>query len=78
MPWIPTGERYGLLTRIAMERELEIRKLGSVLTFDTSQSANRNYPIADPKSRLLSRGARKRNASHRAADAAGGMLVVES
>jgi len=20
MPWIPTGERYGLLTRIAMER----------------------------------------------------------
>src|SRR5262249_54217530 len=33
------------------------------------ESVNRNYPTADPKSRLLSQERRRWNASHRAADA---------
>ena len=41
------------------------------------KSVNRNYPTADPKSRLPSRGRRKWNASHRAAGTAGGTLIVD-
>src|SRR5439155_6586762 len=44
---------------------------------DRNELVNREYPTADPKSRLPSRGARRWNASHRAADA-GSSLVSAS
>src|SRR5207247_2553255 len=40
----------------------------SPASFSISESANRKYPTADPKNRLLNRGRRRWNASHRAAD----------
>ena len=40
-------------------------KAGQSLLLTQSESVNRNYPTADPKSRPLSRGVRRWNASHR-------------
>ncbi len=49
-----------------------------LLNSERSESINRKYPTADPKSRVLSRGPRKWNASHRAADAASSLVSASN
>src|SRR5438094_5159343 len=51
---------------------------GQSLLSTQSEFVNRKYPTADPKSRLLSRGWRKWNASHRVADAASSLVSASN
>src|SRR6266480_3716764 len=51
---------------------------GQSLLSTQSEFVNQNYPTADPQSRLLNRGARRWNASHRTADAASSFVSASN
>src|SRR5438067_6261558 len=58
--------------------EHDARPVFQRVTGTLRRHINRKYPTADPKSRLPSRGARRWNASHRAADAASFLVTASN
>ena len=72
------GRSQARFQRSRAPRTRSEHAMESPASFSISESANRKYPTADPKSRLLSRGARKSNASHRAADAASFLVTASN